>query len=323
MRALVTGGAGFIGSHVVDDLCAAGHQVAVIDDLSTGRRHNVPPQVELVELDIRDGAALDAAVARLRPELISHHAAQTSVAVSVRAPADDASTNVVGTVHVLEAARRHGVARVVFASTGGAIYGEIPEGERGAVGRTPRPLSGYACAKLAAESYLTYYGRAHGLHTAILRYANVYGPRQDPHGEAGVVAIFVDRLTAAKPLQINARRTQGDDGCVRDYVYVGDVVRAHRLAVQGALDGRILDVGTGVGTTTRALARTLAEGLGVHAELHDAPPRPGDVERSVLDPSAFERLVGPTRPLAEGLRETADALGARGRDPRATPRALS
>ncbi|MEM9463617.1 MAG: NAD-dependent epimerase/dehydratase family protein [Myxococcota bacterium] len=309
MRALVTGGAGFIGSHVVDDLRAAGHEVAVIDDLSTGRRDNLPPDVELIPLDIRDGAALDAAMARLRPALISHHAAQTSVAVSVRAPAQDASTNVLGTVHVLEAARRHGVQRVVFASTGGAIYGEIPQGERGGVGRAPQPFSGYACAKLAAEHYLTYYGRAHGLATAILRYANVYGPRQDPHGEAGVVAIFTDRLGAGQPLSINARAQVGDDGCVRDYVYVGDVVRAHRLAAGGRLDGQILDVGTGVGTTTRALARTLAEVMGVPAELRDAPPRGGDVQRSVLDPSAFERAVGPTLPLAEGLRQTVRALG--------------
>jgi UDP-glucose 4-epimerase len=310
MRALVTGGAGFIGSHVVDDLCAAGYEVAVIDDLSTGRRENLPPAVELVQLDIRDGAAVDAAMARLRPALVSHHAAQTSVAVSVRDPAADALTNVVGTVHVLEAARRHGVARVVFASTGGAIYGEIPEGERGGVGRPPAPWSGYACAKLAAEEYLDYYRRAHGLAVAILRYANVYGPRQDPHGEAGVVAIFVDRLHAGLPLRINARREAGDDGCVRDYVFVGDVVRAHRLAVQGRLDGRILDVGTGHATTTRALALTLAHAMGVSAQLEPAPPREGDVQRSVLDPTAFERDVGTPLPLAEGLARTAAALRA-------------
>ncbi|MCA9705661.1 MAG: NAD-dependent epimerase/dehydratase family protein [Myxococcales bacterium] len=304
MRALVTGGAGFIGSHVVEDLRRAGYEVAVVDDLSTGRRDNLPADVELAQLDIRDGAALDAAVARLRPALISHHAAQTSVSVSVRAPVDDAMTNVIGTVNVLEAARRHGVERIVFASTGGAIYGEVPEGERGRVGRAPRPFSGYACAKLAAESYLDYYHRAHGLAAAVLRYANVYGPRQDPHGEAGVVAIFVDRLRAGQPLQINARQRAGDDGCIRDYVFVGDVVAAHRLATTGALDGQILDVGTGVGTTTRTLALTLAEVMDARAELHDAPPRPGDVERSVLDPSAFERAVGPALDLREGLRRT-------------------
>jgi len=307
MRALVTGGAGFIGSHVVDDLVAAGYQVAVVDDLSTGRRENVPSGVELVPLDIRDGSALDATIARLRPQLVSHHAAQTSVSVSVRAPAEDAMTNLVGTVHLLEACRRHAVERVVFASTGGAIYGEVPDGERAGLGRPPLPFSGYACAKLAAEGYLDYYRRAHGLAVAILRYANVYGPRQDPHGEAGVVAIFVDQLAAGQPLQINARQHTGDDGCIRDYVFVGDVVRAHRQAIEGALDGRTLDVGTGVGTSTRTLATTLAEEMGVDAVLHDAPPREGDVQRSVLDPAAFEEQVGPPLALREGLRRTAES----------------
>jgi len=308
MRALVTGGAGFIGSHVVDDLCAAGHEVAVIDDLSTGRRENLPPGVELVQLDIRDGAGVDAAIARLRPALVSHHAAQTSVAVSVRDPGADAATNLVGTVNVLEAARRHGVARVIFASTGGAIYGEIPEGERGAVGRPPAPWSGYACAKLAAEGYLDLYRRAYGLATVVLRYANVYGPRQDPHGEAGVVAIFVDRLRRGLPLRINARRQAGDDGCIRDYVFVGDVVRANRAAAQGLLDGRIFDVGTGEATTTRALALALAEAMGTNAVLEPAPPRDGDVQRSVLDPTQFVAHLGEPLPLAEGLRRTVDTL---------------
>jgi UDP-glucose 4-epimerase len=308
MRALVTGGAGFIGSHVVEDLRAAGYAVAVIDDLSTGRRQNLPPDIELVVLDIRDGAAVDAAMARLRPTLVSHHAAQTSVAVSVRDPAADAMTNLVGTVNVLEAARRHGVDRFVLASTGGAIYGEVPEGERAGVGRPPAPWSGYACAKLAAEGYLDLYRRAHGLRTVTLRYANVYGPRQDPHGEAGVVAIFVDRLRQGLPLRINARHRTNDDGCVRDYVYVGDVVRAHRVAAQGLLDGRTLDVGTGEATTTHALALALAEAMATKAVLEPAPPREGDVQRSVLDPTDFIARIGQPLALAVGLRRTVDAL---------------
>lgn len=310
MRAIVTGGAGFIGSHVVEDLRAAGHEVAVIDDLSTGRRDNVPADVELVELDIRDAQGVIDAFERLRPELVSHHAAQTSVSVSVRAPSRDAEANVLGTVNVLEAARRCGTERFVFASTGGAIYGEVPEGQRAGIHSPARPFSGYACAKLSAEIYLDYYRRAHGLRTAILRYANIYGPRQDPHGEAGVVAIFVDRLARGEPLQVNARTKAGDDGCVRDYVFVGDVVRAHRLATGGELDGRTFDVGTGEGTTTRHLARTLAEVMGVEAHLVDAPPREGDVQRSVLDPAMFLAEVGTPTPLAEGLAVTAEALRA-------------
>jgi len=311
MRALVTGGAGFIGSHVADDLLAMGYEVAVLDNLSTGRRDNVPEGVELIELDIRDRAAVDAAFSRLRPSLVSHHAAQTSVSVSMRAPSDDAAANVLGTVNLLEAARVHGAERFVFASTGGAIYGEVPEGGRAGLGTEPRPASGYACAKISAEIYLDYYRRSHGLKAAVLRYANVYGPRQDPHGEAGVVAIFVDRLARGEPLKINARCEHGDDGCVRDYVLVGDVVRANRLAHEGQLDGQILDVGTGEGTTTRALATTLARVMGVKATLLDAPPREGDVQRSVLDPSAFVTRVGATRSLAEGLATTAEALRAR------------
>ena len=301
-------GLGNMGGPMALNLVRAGHEVAVIDDLSTGRRDNVPAGVELVELDIRDGQGVLAAFERLRPALVSHHAAQTSVSVSVRAPARDAEVNVLGTVNVLEAARRCGTERPVFASTGGAIYGEIPEGERGGVASPARPFSGYACGKLAAETYLDYYARAFGLRTAILRYANIYGPRQDPHGEAGVVAIFVDRLARGEPLRINARVQAGDDGCVRDYVFVGDVVRAHRLAAAGTLDGRIFDVGTGVGTTTRTLATTLAEAMDVTPVLEDAPPREGDVQRSVLDPSPFESEVGSPTPLAQGLAVTARAL---------------
>lgn len=309
VNAIITGGAGFIGSHIVDDLCAQGHDVVVLDDLSTGRRHNVPQGVELVELDIRDGDAVDAVFARVRPTLVSHHAAQTSVSVSVRAPAQDANVNVVGTVNVLEAARRHGTERFIFASTGGAIYGEVPDGQQADISTPPRPNSGYACAKLAAESYLQYYGHAFGLRTAILRYANVFGPRQDPHGEAGVVAVFTDRLRRGETVQINARREAGDNGCIRDYVFVADVVRAHALAVRGEVDGQIFDVGTGIGTDTRTLATTLAAQMGVTPTLVDAPPRPGDVERSVLSPRAFESRVGAVTSLADGLTATANADG--------------
>ncbi|MBZ0119131.1 MAG: SDR family NAD(P)-dependent oxidoreductase, partial [Sandaracinaceae bacterium] len=226
MRALVTGGAGFIGSHVADALLAAGHEVIVFDDLSTGREGNVPQGARFVRGDLRDEAAVEALFAE-RIDVIAHQAAQTSVSVSVREPLRDAQVNVLGSLVLLEAARKHEVGRIVYASTGGAIYGEVPEGERAREDWPARPLSPYACSKLAFEHYLEAYRREHGLASTILRYANVYGPRQDPHGEAGVVAIFGRRLIDGQALSIHAMRDAGDDGCVRDYVYVGDVVRAN------------------------------------------------------------------------------------------------
>jgi UDP-glucose 4-epimerase len=191
----------------------------------------------------------------------------------------------------------------VYASTGGAVYGEVPEQERASIAWTPRPLSPYACSKFAVECYLRAYAHEHGLRYTVLRYANVYGPRQDPHGEAGVVAIFSQRLLDGQGLQINARRELGDEGCVRDYVYVGDVVRCNRLAVDGALAEPLVNVCTGEATTTLALAQTLAAAVGVTPKLSHAPRRAGDVERSVLDGGALLETHPPTS-LAEGLRET-------------------
>lgn len=307
MRALVTGGAGFIGSHIVDDLQTRGYDVAVLDDLSTGRSENVPKGVPLFETDIRDATAVDEVFAAITPQLVSHHAAQTSVSVSVRAPADDAAVNILGTINVLDAARRHGTRRVIFASTGGAIYGEV-EAPRLANQAGPlRPQSGYACAKLSAENYLRLYGRDRDLATVVMRYANVYGPRQVPHAEAGVVAIFADRLRRGQPLQINAMHGEGDDGCIRDYVFVRDVVAAHATALTGAHDGEIFDVGSGIGTTTRALAHALADALGVTPSFLDAPPRAGDVGRSVLDPTMLTKALGELTPLSQGLAATLGA----------------
>ncbi len=301
MKILVTGGAGFIGSHVADACLAAGHEVLVADDLSSGRRQNVPAGARLEVLDIRDAAALDAAIARFRPDAVSHQAAQVSVSVSTREPVNDASVNVVGTLNLLESCVRHGAKHVVFASTGGAIYGEITAPERADVTRWPTPLSPYACSKLAVEGYLGYYRHAHGLRSTILRYANVYGPRQDPHGEAGVVAIFAKRLLGGEPIRINAMREPGDAGCIRDYVSVRDVVRTNLRALAGEIEPPVVNVGTGIGTTTRALADAIESALDVRGAREVGPPRAGDVERSVLEPwSGLGALV----PLAEGIAET-------------------
>jgi UDP-glucose 4-epimerase len=302
MRVLVTGGAGFIGSHITDALLARGHDVTVIDDLSSGRWENVPAKARFVEGDIRNAATVAKLFEEQKPEVVCHQAAQTSVAVSTREPVRDAEINVIGGVQLLEQAVKHKVARFVFASTGGAIYGEVPEG-RASTDTPPRPLSPYACSKFAFEGYLGAYAKEHGLNYTVLRYANVYGPRQDPHGEAGVVAIFSQRLLDGQPVQINARRENGDAGCVRDYVFVEDVVRANMLAIEGKIEQRVVNLCTGEATTTLDLAQAIARATGVTPELKNGPRRAGDVERSVLDGGAFLKTY-PATPLDTGVQKT-------------------
>jgi UDP-glucose 4-epimerase len=302
MRILVTGGAGFIGSHVVDAYVTAGHEVAVIDDLSSGSADNVHPRARWYRLDIRD-AGLDGVFAEARPEVVCHHAAQVSVRRSVEAPQADAEVNVLGSLNVFEAARRHGVRRVIVASTGGAIYGEQ---RAGAADETHpcRPRSPYAVAKLAVEHYLDYARATFGLEAVVLRYANVYGPRQDPHGEAGVVAIFMQRILAGLPPTIF-----GDGEQVRDFVYVDDVVAANVLALAVPTpdaETAIFNIGTGRATSVNELWRaieTLAQ-PGVRA--YHEPARSGDVRRSVLDPSRAARMLGwrPTVTVEDGLART-------------------
>jgi UDP-glucose 4-epimerase len=306
MRILVTGGAGFIGSHVADAALAAGHDVLVMDDLSSGKRENVPAKAAFEQVDLRNGAAVEALIARFKPDVISHQGAQTSVSVSTREPVRDAEINVIGSIHLCNAAVAHKVQRVVFASTGGAIYGEVPEGTRAREERATTPLSPYACSKLAVESYLRGpFALEQGLKSTILRYANVYGPRQDPHGEAGVVAIFAQRLKAKQPIQINAMKSLGDGGCVRDYVFVEDVVRANMAAIDGKIALPVLNVCTGSATTTKMIAEELAKELGAAAEVKQGPRRAGDLERSVLDPTRLIELLGQPTPLAAGLKKTA------------------
>lgn len=311
MRALVTGGAGFIGSHLVDALHERGATVAVLDNLATGRRENVLVPVEFFEIDLRDGDAVREAVRRFRPTHVFHQAAQASVKVSVDDPLQDAAVNIIGGLHLLEAAREMGVERFVFASTGGALYGEVADGEAATEEWPLLPKSPYGASKAAFERYLDVYRQNFGLNYSVLRYANVYGPRQDPFGEAGVVAIFISRLLRSEPVTLFARQHPGDDGCVRDYVFVGDVVAANLLAVEANLDGAF-NVGTGVGTTTRQLLSAIESAVGVEADVSAAPPRPGDLERSVVAP---ERLVTqgwrPAVSLAEGIGRTVEWFRAR------------
>ncbi|HVJ13973.1 MAG TPA: NAD-dependent epimerase/dehydratase family protein [Polyangiaceae bacterium] len=307
MRVLVTGGAGFIGSHVVDALLQGGHQVAVLDNLSTGKREHVPNGVQLFEADLRNAEATRRVLADFSPDAVSHQAAQASVAVSVRDPRLDAEINVMGGIHLLDACVASGVKKLVFASTGGAIYGEIPEGTRADESFAAAPLSPYAISKYSFELLLAVYRQHHGLASSTLRYANVYGPRQDPYGEAGVVAVFTNTARAGGTLRVNARRVQGDSGCVRDYVYVGDVARANVRALQGELAPVVLNIASGTGVTTEELARTILERVGNGgADLDSGPPRAGDLERSVLDATLAHSLLGPFVGLSEGLTRTID-----------------
>ena len=292
MKALVTGGAGFIGSNLVDALLESGAAVTVVDDLSTGRRQNLDDAIagaaKLVELDIRDGKALTALAVAERPEAIFHLAAQIDVRKSTADPAFDASINVGGTANVLEASRVAGTRRAVFVSTGGAIYGEgegkpLPLGEDAPV----EPFSAYGTSKHAGEGYLALYERLYGLSTVSLRLGNVYGPRQDPLGEAGVIAIFCGRLLAGERPTVF-----GDGKQTRDYIYVGDVVAA-MLAAAGSETTGAINVGTGIETDVLELAdrlRALDGGAGFEPEF--APPRTGEVQRISIDPARAERELG-------------------------------
>lgn len=304
MRVLVTGGAGFIGSHIVDALLAAGHEVAVLDDLSSGRRENVASSATLHTIDIRNRDAVFELLRSFRPQAVTHQAAQASVVVSMREPARDLEVNVVGSAHLLEACAEVDVEQFVFASTGGAIYGEVPDPERAKEDWAPHPISPYAISKYTVEQIMRVFRKKHGIQTTTLRYANVYGPRQDPHGEAGVVSIFARAALANERLRVFARRSPGDGGCVRDYVYVADVVRANLAAIEGRLASSCVNVATGTPTTTKELALGISRLVRGDVAIEDGPPREGDVERSVLDPSQFRELLGPTTLLDQGLAET-------------------
>lgn len=314
MRILVTGAAGFIGSTLVDHLLAAGHKVVAVDDLSSGRLQNLSAAgadagFRFVQADIAAPGTAEL-VAESAPEAICHLAAQVSVRASVHDPVQDAVQNVVGTVRVLEAARLAGVRRVVFTSSGGSVYGsprDLPVSEE-----TPTdPLSPYATSKAAGELYARTFHRLHGLETCSLALANVYGPRQDPHGEAGVVAIFSGAM-----LRGESTRVYGDGRQTRDYVYVGDVVAAFsRAVVPGAPggDGRRYNIGTGVQTADRELHRLVAAATGAPDDPEFAPPRLGDLKAIAVDPGRAERELGwrPEVGLAEGIARTVEWFRAR------------
>lgn len=295
MKILITGGAGFIGSNIAERYLAKGWDVAIVDDLSSGRSDNVPGAASFYELDIRD-AELAEVMAAERPDVVSHHAAQMDVRISTTQPAFDADVNIIGSIKVIEAALAAGVRKLIFASTGGAIYGEpesIPVNED-----TPaRPISQYGCSKLAVERYLYLYNVQRGLDYVALRYPNVYGPRQDPHGEAGVTAIFALLMLDGKPCVIFGDGTES-----RDYVFVDDVVAAHELAADSDYYG-VLCVGSAKETTVPEIYETLSSLTGNKVEAVREPLRPGEIHRICISGGKAKEVLGwePTVPFEEGL----------------------
>lgn len=298
MRVLVTGGAGFIGSHVADALIEEGHSVVVVDDLSTGKAEHVNPRAKFYHVDIRS-PELAEVFERERPDLVNHHAAHADVRRSVADPLHDADVNIVGSLNLLECARRHGANRLIYASTGGAIYGEpvyLPCDEDHPI----KPICPYGVSKLAVERYLSYYGHAYGLQYAILRYPNVYGPRQDPTGEGGVVAIFSRQMLQGEQVVINGSGEQE-----RDFLYVADVVRANILT-QDRLDLQTYNLGTGVGTSVNDLFTLMASKSGYAGEPFYGPPKPGETFKIYLDASKAHQGLNwqPETELDEGLSRT-------------------
>ncbi len=298
MRVIVTGGAGFIGSHVVDAYINAGHQVTVVDDLSTGKRERINPAAELVEMSINDPELADLFLTG-RPDVVNHHAANASVSVSVRRPVFDAAQNILGTVNLLEAARQAQVRKFIYISSGGAMYGDpeyLPEDEE----HPAKPVSPYALSKHTGERYVQVYGLEHGLQWISLRYANIYGPRQDPFGEAGVVAIFCQSfLDGATPT------IHWDGEQTRDFCYVGDCARANVLALEAGA-GHAYNIGTGIGTSVNTLYGTLLEVSGRSVTPQHGPRRPGDVRHSYLNCDKAKRDLNwrAEVSLREGLAQT-------------------
>ncbi len=299
MRILVTGGAGFIGSNVVDGLLARGHEVGVFDDLSSGKREFVDPRATLFEGDLAKPADVERCIAAFKPEIVDHHAAQIDVRKSVTDPIHDANTNVLGSIGLLQSCSRHGVRKVIYASTGGALYGEgrqLPATEDHPV----NPEAPYGISKHTVEHYLYLWKLLHGLDYTVLRYPNVYGPRQNPHGEAGVNAIFIGLM-----LHGERPRIFGTGEQVRDYVFVGDIVTANLLALERG-SGHMLNIGHGVGVSVLDIVRTINEVLGTKIEPVFEAARAGEVQRIYLDASRAKAELGwtPTVSFRDGLERT-------------------
>jgi UDP-glucose 4-epimerase len=312
-KVLLTGGAGFIGGHVAEAYLARGDRVWILDDLTTGKMSTVPVGVEFVDMGVADDGLDDLFRKAGGFDVVNHHAAQIDVRISVADPRRDARTNVDGLLNLLECARRHAASRVVFVSSGGVVYGE-PE-QRPTPETAPKmPLSPYGCSKLAGEYYLHYYHRVHGLDYVALRYGNVYGPRQDPHGEAGVVAIFSNRILAGQPLTI-----YGDGEQTRDYVFVGDVVAANLMVTDATLppatrlDDRAFNIGTGKEASVVELASELMKAAGRKVDVRHAEERAGELRHSCLDVArAASSGWTPATTLAEGLARTYHHIAGRG-----------
>lgn len=296
MKILVTGGAGFIGSHVVDSYIAEGHEVSVVDNLITGKKENLNPSAKFYLMDIRSELLQDI-FKRERPEIVNHHAAQISVPVSVENPKLDAEVNVLGLINLLECSVKYGVRKIIFASSGGSMYGEasvIPTPED----YPAMPASPYAISKYISEHYLNFYRNQYGLGFSVLRYSNIYGPRQIPYGEAGVVAIFIEKLLKGEvPTIYHYEEEPG--GMIRDYCYVEDVVKANILALKSS-SGEAFNIGTGIGTITSALYRSILSLVRNYGYAKDpifdeplkGPARPGDIRRSTLDTRKAKTLLG-------------------------------
>jgi UDP-glucose 4-epimerase len=298
MKILITGGAGFIGSNVADRYISLGHQVVIVDNLVTGRLENIPSQATFIEMDISD-AKIANVFANEKPDIVNHHAAQMDVRKSVSDPIYDANVNVIGCLNLLQNCVEHRVKKFIFASTGGAIYGEqdyFPADEKHPL----RPLSPYGITKLTTEKYLYFYHQTYQLNYTVLRYANVYGPRQNPHGEAGVVAIFSEKILADQQPIIN-----GDGSQTRDYVFVGDVVQANDL-VLGSGNQRIYNIGTGIETNVNELFQYIVKESGKSIPQKHAPAKPGEQMRSVLDFSFIKAELGwtPSVKLEDGINQT-------------------
>ena len=301
LNILVTGGAGFIGSHIVDEYIARGHKVSILDNLSTGRKRNINPAARFHEVDIRDAETVKEILQNERFDVVNHHAAQMDVRRSVEDPVYDASVNIIGVLTMLESCVATGVKRVIFASSGGAIYGEqdyFPADEL----HPTRPISPYGVAKLTTEQYLFYYKAVYGIDSVSLRYANIYGPRQNPEGEAGVVAIFTTKLLNGQQPVIN-----GDGKQTRDYVFVGDIVRANLLALD-CEGSHVFNIGTGVETDVNQLFHHLKRLTNSSAAEHHGPAKKGEQLRSVLTSNKIQKQLGWKSAISmeEGLRKTVE-----------------